>query len=395
MPDSVDVLVAGGGPVGAALAAALRESGLATVLAEPHAAGDARDSGPEASVRPPDRPPRRLPFRPIALSHVSAARLARIGALGALALTPIRSIHVSQAGGFGRTLIAAQDLGVSALGWVTDLAPLADALQRAARRERIAARVERWAPDDGGVRVWLDGAPAIRARLLVLADGGKTAGEDLSMRDYGQAALVAPVRTELPQDGVAWERFTGDGPLALLPYADRYALVWTVRAARAPALLDSTAAAFLAELGRSFGRRLGEFTEVGARVSFPLALRFRRAAAVAPRVVAIGNAAQTLHPVAGQGLNLGLRDAFELAELVGSAGGRALARGDVAAAFAAQRRADRYASIGITDGLVRVFGLDHPLAAAARGAGLAALDLIPPARRFLARRFVYGLRAVP
>jgi 2-octaprenyl-6-methoxyphenol hydroxylase len=310
-------------------------------------------------------------------------------------LTPIRAIHVSQAGGFGRTLIAAQDLGVAAIGWVTDLAPLADALQNAAQRERIAARVERWAPDDGGVRVTLDGAREIRARLLVLADGGQSAGEDLSLRSYGQAAVVAPVRTERAQDGIAWERFTAEGPLALLPFADRYALVWTVRAAHAPALLDATDAAFLDELGRCFGRRLGRFCEVGARVSFPLALRFRRAAAIAPRVVAIGNAAQTLHPVAGQGLNLGLRDAFELAELVGSADGHALERGDIAAAYAAQRRADRYASIGITDGLVRVFGFDHPLAAAARGAGLAALDLVPPARRFLARRFVFGLRAVP
>lgn len=395
MADSVDVLIAGGGPVGAALTAALRGTGLGAVLVEPDAPErPAATPASRAEFRPPFRPP----FRPIALSHASAVLLSRIGVRDALALTPIRAIHVSQSGGFGRTLIEAAELGVPALGWVGDLASIADALGQAARPERIAARVARWeagrtAAD--AVRVTLDDARELRARLLVLADGGRSAGDDLALRHYDQAALVAAVRTERAPAGVAWERFTPDGPLALLPFGDRYALVWSVRAARAPELLAAHDGAFLDALGECFGRRLGRFTEVGARVSYPLALRFRRTARVAPRVVAIGNAAQTLHPVAGQGLNLGLRDAFELADHLAHAGAAALARGDVDARYAAQRRADRYASIGITDGLVRVFGLDHPLAALARGAALAALDLVPPARRFFARRFMFGLRAVP
>ncbi|MCL4800185.1 MAG: FAD-dependent monooxygenase [Burkholderiales bacterium] len=381
-----DVLIAGGGPVGAALAAALRDAGLVAALADPGLPADTQPDGAAAA-----------PFRPIALSHASTLLLERVGALDALSLTPIRAIHVSQTGGFGRTLIEARDVGVPALGWVGDLAPIAEALQHAARSALLAARVTRWESEreDGAVRVRLADGRFVRARLLVLADGGGSAGDGLSLREYGQAAVVAQVRTERPAAGVAWERFTTGGPLALLPFADRYAVVWSMRTARARELLAAPDAAFLAALGECFGRRVGRFTEVGARVSFPLTLRFRRAAAVAPRVVAIGNAAQTLHPVAGQGLNLGLRDAFELAAHLDRAGRPALERGEVAASYAAQRRADRYASIGITDGLVRVFGLDHPLAAAARGLGLAALDLAPPARRFFARRFVFGLRALP
>ena len=130
-------------------------------------------------------------------------------------------------------------------------------------------------------------------------------------------------------------------------------------------------------------------------IYYPLVLRYRRTTAVGPRVVAVGNAAQTLHPVAGQGLNLGLRDAAELVEAIVAGGRSALESGELAARFAAQRRRDRYASIGITEGLVRTFGSDLPFARALRGAGLLALDLVPPARRLLARRFVFGLRALP
>lgn len=382
-----DVLIAGGGPVGAALAAALLGGGLAVALAEPGMCAEPRQ---DAAVR--------APFRPIALSHASVLQLAQTGGLDRIALTPIRAIHVSQTSGFGRTLIEAGDLGVPALGWVGDLARIAGALQDAARAVQVAARVRRWESEragDGAVLVELDDGRQVRARLLVLADGGGSAGDDLSVRDYGQTAVVAAVRTERPAAGVAWERFTADGPLALLPFADCYAMVWSMRTARAHELTAACDAAFLGALGECFGRRVGRFTEVGARVSFALTLRFRRAAVVAPRVVAIGNAAQTLHPVAGQGLNLGLRDAFELAAYLERAGRLAIERGEVAVPYAAQRRADRYASIGITDGLVRAFELDHPLAAAARGIALAALDLTPPARRFFARRFVFGLRALP
>ncbi|MGB8434771.1 MAG: FAD-dependent monooxygenase, partial [Burkholderiales bacterium] len=193
----------------------------------------------------------------------------------------------------------------------------------------------------------------------------------------------------------AFERFSGEGPVALLPVADRYALIWSVRTNRAADLIEAPDIEFLDGVTDLFGRRFGKFVEVGARAGFPLMLRFRRGAAAGPRTVAIGNAAQTLHPVAGQGLNLGLRDANELAEAILLAGRTALEAGGLAARFAAMRKRDRYASIGITDGLVRGFESDHLFARMLRGAGLLAIDLAPPARKVLARRFVFGLRALP
>jgi len=380
MHERPDIVVAGGGPVGAALAVALRESGRSVALVDP------REPGPVTTA----------PFRPVALSHASRLILERIGVFDSLAVTPIRSVHISQAGGFGRTLIHAHELDVPALGYVTDLAPLAQSLLAAARPEHIVSRVSGW--DDAGdtVRVHLDGGTReLVTRLLVLADGGQSAADELSLRDYGQTAIVAPVRPARVKSHTAFERFTAEGPAALLPFADRYALIWSVHTNRAPELMRATAAAFLAEIKDVFGRQFGDFTEVGARVDYPLVLRFCRTTALGPRTVAIGNAAQTLHPVAGQGLNLGLRDAAELAEAVLGAGQSALASGDLATRFAARRRHDRYASIGITEGLVQVFGSNRPFARALRGAGLLALDLAPPARRLLARRFVFGLRALP
>lgn len=381
MPERLDIVVAGGGPVGTAFALAMRESGLSVALVEP------RGSGATGAA----------PFRPIVLSDASRLLLDRIGIFGALTLTTIRTVHVSQAGGFGRTLIRADELGVPALGYVTDLGPLTEKLLGAASDPHLAGRVASWNEAREGVQVRLAGDEPreLVAQLLVLADGGHSGADDLSLRDYGQTAIVSRVRPERMVPGNAFERFTTDGPVALLPFEDRYALVWSVRTNRAPELMHASDSAFLRELGSLFGRRFGEFLEVGARASYPLALRFRRAAALGARTVAIGNAAQTLHPVAGQGLNLGLRDAAELADTIVAAGPSRLRAGEIAASFAAQRRPDRYASIGITEGLVRVFGSGHGIARTVRGAGLLALDLVPPARRLLARRFVFGLRALP
>jgi len=381
MRDRLDIVVAGGGPVGAALALALRESGLSVALVDPRRVG----RGAAA------------PFRPVALSHASRLFLERIDVFDSLPATPIRSVHISQAGGFGRTLIHAHELDVPALGYVTDLAPLADELLTAAGLEHIVSRVASWEDAGDAVRVRLagDGAQELITRLLVVADGGHAAADDLSLRDYGQTAIVAPVRPARVAHHTAFERFTAEGPAALLPFADRYALIWSVRTSRAPELMRAPPTVFLDQIKDVFGGRFGEFAEVGARVDYPLVLRFCRTTALGARAVAIGNAAQTLHPVAGQGLNLGLRDAAELAQAIIGAGQSALASGDLAARFAAQRRSDRYASIGITEGLVRVFGSNRPFARALRGAGLLALDLAPPARKLLARRFVFGLRALP
>lgn len=379
-PDDCDVLIAGGGPVGAALALGLRGSGLDTRLVDP---------GPGAGG----------PLRPVALSHGSRIALERCGVFARIATTPIEEIHVSQAGGFGRTVIRCAEHGLPALGHVAELADIGAVLLDAVGTVRLAGRVAGWHYEDDRVRVRLAGVHAraeLRARLLVLADGGQLAGDDLATRDYGQTALVARVRTDIVRRHTAWERFTPEGPLALLPFdADRYAAVWAVSSRTAPRLLEASDERFAAALGERFGRRLGGFAVEGPRASYPLRLWFRRSSVVGPRAVAIGNAAQTLHPVAGQGLNLGLRDAAALAELVRRSAPEALGSATFLAAFRAARRADRCAAIGATDTLARVFSNDLAPLRTARGLGLAALDLVPPARRLLARGMMLGVRALP
>ena len=385
--ETCDVLIAGGGPVGAAAACSLRASGVEVRLVEaaPDPAGG---------------------FRPIALSHGSRLLLESIGVFGAARATPIETIHVSQAGGFGRTLIRREELGVPALGYVLDAGALAATLADAAAPARVSGRVTAWRARGDRIHVTVNtidmagdapgAAREIVARLLVLADGGRAAGDDLVMRDYGQTAIVAQVRTEIAHRGIAWERFTADGPLALLPFADgELALVWTVPAACAPGLLEASGERFLAALAARFGARLGRFEDAGPRSSFPLRLWYRRSNTPGPRVVAIGNAAQTLHPVAGQGLNLGLRDAVELASLAARSDRAAVGEAPFLAAFGAARRIDRLAAIGVTDFLVNVFSSASPLFRAARGAGLVALDLVPPARRLFARRMMLGARGLP
>jgi 2-octaprenyl-6-methoxyphenol hydroxylase len=381
--ETCDVVVAGGGPVGAAAACDLARRGVDVRLVE---AADDPGGG----------------FRPIALAEGSRLILESIGVFGAIPATPIETIHVSQAGGFGRTLIRREDLGAPALGYVCDSGALAKALAAAAAPVRTAGRVTGWRVDGDRVRVTINtidmaGAPReVAARLLVLADGGRIAGDDLVLKDYGQTAIVAQLRTEIVRPGVAWERFTADGPLALLPFAgETLAAVWTVPAARAPGLVEASGEHFLAALAAQFGGRLGRFAEAGPRSSFPLRLWYRRSNTPGPRVVAIGNAAQTLHPVAGQGLNLGLRDAAELAALVAHADRASVGASAFLAAFRAARRIDRRASIGVTDFLVSVFSNDHRLVRAARGAGLVALDLVPSARRLFARRMMLGARGFP
>jgi 2-octaprenyl-6-methoxyphenol hydroxylase len=382
--EACDVVIAGGGPVGATLALALRGSGLAVTLVEPEAK-------PSDAFRPA--------FRPIALSHGSRMILERLGAFTALAATPITIIHVSQAGGFGRTVIRAEDEAVPALGYVCEGNALAGTLLGAVRAERCVGRVSSWRVTETAIRVTVDASGAqreIAARLLVLADGGQHAGDDLALRDYGQTAIVARVRAESPARGRAFERFTADGPLALLPFHDDdFALVWSAGTAQAARLAALDGERFLAALSARFGARLGRFVSAGPRVCYPLRLWYRRSVAVEPRVLAVGNAAQTLHPVAGQGLNLGLRDAFELAELARRSDRDDIGASAFVAAFQRARDLDRRAAIGATDFLARVFSNDAAWLRAARGASLAALDLFPPARRLLARRMMLGARGLP
>lgn len=346
---ALDVLIRGAGPVGCALGLALRESGL--------------------SVRIFHKEKAVAGFRPITLSYASRLILERIGVWGELAVTPIDSILVSQAGGFGRTRMDAADAGVPHLGYVLDYSALAAALRSHA------------AP------LLIEAAPS--AKCAVHAEG---MAEDAEATRYAQDAIVALVSTEPAAAGLAFERFTPEGPLALLPLAGRYALVWSVRPERAAELAHLPEPAFLAALAAAAGRRPGRPVAVEQRAIQPLTLRVRPAR-IAQRAVYIGNAAQTLHPVAGQGLNLGLRDAWDLAQIWRDAQDP----GDAAllARYAAGRALDAAATIRITHWLAGGFIGGNRLSRIARGAALTALDVLPGPRRFFARRMIYGPSALP
>ncbi len=379
MPDC-DLLIAGGGPVGAALALAVRDCGLEVRLAQP---------APAASGDP----------RPIALSHGSRLILERLGVWGELpSPTPIERIHVSQRGGFGRAMLDAGEARLPALGYVTDYSRLAAVLAGAAERAggcrlmRGAVAEVSAGPEHVVARIDTGGAvEEVSARLLAVADGGGLAAARVRVRDYGQSVVTTRVACEIPHRNVAYERFTPEGPLALLPMGEGLALVWTTSPARALQLCEVAEPEFLRQLQGAFGRRLGAFSAPGARSSFPLTLKVADRIAE-QRVALLGNAAQTLHPVAGQGLNLGLRDAWEFAATL-----RGRAREEIGAArhlgsYRARRRLDRGGGIGFTDALVRIFSNDAAPLRLARGLGLAALGAVPPARNFVARRMTFGTR---
>lgn len=379
MAERCDVAVAGGGPVGAALAIALADVGWQVCLVE-------RRAEPGAGADP----------RPIALSHGSRLVLERLGAWAELAdATAITRVHVSERGGLGRVELAPEEAGVPALGYVTDY----DALRRALEARLAASPVRvRWGASvtaararDDAIGIDTDGAGALEAGLLAVADGAARAtGLPQREHDYGQCAVTALVDARGGARGHAWERFTTGGPIALLPFGGRLALVWTMaadEAARVAALDDG---AFLDTLGRRFGGAAGTFFAATPRRVYPLKLRYLTRL-TAPREVAVGNAAQTLHPVAGQGFNLGLRDAWELARALGGPPADPGAPGPLAA-YAAARRTDRWGTIGFTHLLIEAFGTALPLASAVRGAGLALLAGMPFAKRFLARRMIFGAR---
>jgi len=349
-----EISVRGAGPVGCVLALLLHAAGKRVRLVERKAL------------------PGQAPFRPIALSHASRLILERIGAWRALDPTPIETIHISQQGAFGRTQLSADDAGVPALGYVLDYGVLLNALFALVKEKNIP----------------IEPAPAT-SLLTVHAEG---TSDETTKKDYNHEAIVAVVTTRPTTGGTAWERFTPQGPLALLPLGGRYCTVWGMQPERARALCDAPEAEFLAALARAFGGRAGEFVAVGERSRVPLALRVRPSR-IGEREAYVGNAAQMLHPVAGQGLNLGLRDAWDLAQVLHDAQDPGDAR--VLERFTAMRRLDAMASVRITDFLAGAFLGANPLAGLMRGFALTALDICLPARRFFARRMIYGTSAMP
>lgn len=382
-----DILIIGGGPVGATLALALRGSGLAVTVLE------ARPRG-VASGDP----------RVLALSQGSRLILQHLGAWGALEsrATPIETIHVSQRGRLGRTVLRARDEGQQALGYVLPYAALSDALdgalaaagEIAVEHEARAVALETSAQD---ATVRFERAAAVQgahARLAVLADGGRSLsalpGMKRAVRDYGHSAVVGQVECELPHGNTAYERFTPQGPLALLPDGARgFALVWSADPATARTLCEIEETEFLERLHRHFGDRVGKFLAVNGRAAFPLKLSTLRPV-TAPHLAVIGNAAQTLHPVAGQGFNLGLRDAWELALTLRHTAREDIGDAAMLAQYHARRRIDTGGGIFFTDFLVRAFSNELPGLGAARGAGLVLVELSLPAKRFVARKMSFG-----
>jgi 2-octaprenyl-6-methoxyphenol hydroxylase len=331
--------------------------------------------------------------RSIALSYGSGLLLDEIGAWPVPA-TAIHQIHVSRRGQFGRSMIEREDEGVPALGYVTRYGELVAALARVCGQAGIetirSARVNGHLEHADGVHLALDDGRELEAGLVVQAEGGLFGEQDAkaSTRDYQQTAVIARVSASAAIAHRAYERFTEQGPLALLPQdgadGQQYALVWCVRPDTADALLALDDAAFLARLSEAFGTRLGRFTSTSARASYKLGLNAD--ARLSARTVAIGNAAQTLHPVAGQGLNLGLRDAAVLARLLAQDASPAqLER------FVAERQSDRALTVRLTDTMARVFAGTGP-AQALLGLSLGLLDTVAPARSLLAELMMYGRR---
>ena len=284
-----------------------------------------------------------------------------------------------------------------ALGYVLPYATLTAALKQALAEAKIAVEygvaVTRIESDTVAATLHTDDGRSLAAPLVVVADGGRgdAAPTPRLQRDYEQMAVVCEVQTELPHANQAYERFTPQGPAALLPKGDRYALVWTASHADAERIAALDDAEFLAALYRHFGGRQGKFTAASPRKTFPLKLAYVGSEA-ADRVVRIGNAAQTLHPVSGQGFNIGLRDAWELASLCGDSAPDALGNAAMLAAYARGRRVDVLGGVGFTDFLVRVFSNDIAPLRHARGLGLLALELCPPLKNFVARRMIFGAR---
>lgn len=373
-----DIAICGAGPVGLTLAASLVKHG---VQANCIAVIDAK------TVEQTSRDP-----RSIALSYGSRQLLESVGAWPITA-TAIHDIHVSRCGHFGRTLIDRADYGLPALGYVTRYGDIVSALNKQISSLNVLsvrpASVVSVEENADSVAIRFHDRADLHASIVVQAEGGIFSEQTKKSvhRDYDQTALVAHATTNEPIAHRAFERFTDEGPLALLPQKEGYAMVWCAHPDTASRLLALEDAQFLSALNNAFGSRLGKFVTCTPRKAFPLGLNAQPA--VSQRTIAIGNAAQTLHPVAGQGLNLGLRDAVILA--------RALSRQSEPAAlqeFAAQRQRDRNVTIHLTDIMARVFSSSPAgtFSQALLGLSLGVADGVRPAKRLLAEQMMFGQR---
>jgi len=395
-----DVLIIGGGMVGSSLACALAKAGVPAgarvLLVE---ASAIHDSGPAQQ-----------PGYDARSTVLSAGTVASFRQLGlwqdcSASAEPIIDIHVSDQGRFGSVRLHSTDEGVAALGHVAENAALGRALNRALLAQTgigicAPARVLQMRPVPAGMQVQLQtpaGMHELSAALVVLAEGGRSGlcaqlGIHIEQRPYEQTAVIANVSFTQPHGGVAYERFTAKGPLALLPLADldgehRAALVWTQPADGAAAVLALSDAEFLQRLHADFGDRVGSFTRVGKRVSYPLLLQLAQEQ-IRPGLVLLGNVAHTLHPVAGQGFNLALRDTLLLADNILHSLRSASPVGAFTRlqAYLECARSDQQLTIAFSDYMTRLFSSSSTSLVWARRFGMASIDLLPPLKHALSRQ---------
>ena len=384
--ERVELAIIGGGLVGASLALALQDGakarGWRIVMIEPFAPGDNYQPSYDA--------------RSSALAYGSRRIFERLGLWERIAprAEPILQIHVSEQGRFGATRMHAREEGVPALGYVAENAWLGQCLWQALDPEvvswRCPAEVAELQVLPNGYRLRLKDGGTLDCDLAVLADGGRSGlrerlGIAVERRPYGQSALIANVTPSLPHGGEAFERFTNQGPMALLPFLDnRCVLVWTRDPPDAERLQVLPERAFLDELQQAFGYRLGRFQHVGSRHLYPLAL-IEAQEQVRPHLVVLGNAVHSLHPIAGQGFNLCLRDALALAETLLESQ-EPLGSLPTLSRYEARQRLDQGLTVGFSDRLTRLFGANLPLLNQVRHLGLLGLDLLPPAKHEFARQ---------
>ena len=378
-----DVVIVGGGLVGASLAIALDRIGVDVALVE---------------ATPPGGLPLVFDERNLSFAEATVNALSALGVMQKLRSPPglIRRIHVSRSGDFGRVLLEAAGYGRESFGQVVVAREFGQALET--RLDELAhltryrpARFVDMADADAEARririVDAEGERVLSTRLLVAADGTRSGvrdalGIDAHVHDYAQTLFVARLRAERAPDGTAYERFGDDGPTALLPRGDRhYGVVHGVARDDSDTVSALDDAAFLARIQQAFGWRVGRLLSVGARSAYPV-IGVRASRTIAARAVLVGNAAQTLHPIGAQGFNLGLRDALTLAELIevddGDAGADTLL-----AAYASRREQDRTRTLAFSDGIAKLTADRAPLLRPLRSAGLLALDRLPSAQAWL------------
>jgi 2-octaprenyl-6-methoxyphenol hydroxylase len=381
----MSVIIVGGGMTGATLALAISHLSAGKVpvhLIEAVAPDSQQHPGFDA--------------RAIALAAGTCQQLARVGIWQAIrdCATAIRTVHVSDRGHAGFVTLEADDYHLPALGQVVELHDVGQRLFDMLRKApgvtlHCPARVDSFTRSQQSVEVTLDNGTVLTGKLLVAADGSRSAlGEQCGIawqqQPYEQLAVIANVTTAVPHDGRAFERFTEHGPLAMLPMSDgRCSLVWCHPLENRDEVLSWSDERFCNELQQAFGWRLGRITQSGSRNVYPLTLTTANRA-ISHRMALVGNAAQTLHPIAGQGFNLGLRDVISLAEMLAQANDP----GDYAllSQYQQRRTDDKSATIGVTDGLVHLFANRWAPLIAGRNVGLMAMELFTPARDALAQR---------